>query len=642
MKRRVAVSALLSILALSWLSCAAKESCYYPAEKARDIELNEEQAKAGAVILLAEDRIDIRNKDLCYIDYRQVKKILRSRQSDEGFFKFPDSEDYRIETIQARVKYPDGREEVLTELDIERLPDFDQFILYSDECSRMFEFSGLRPGTLIEVRLRYRIQNLALLPNILFQAQIPFLEKELILEHPADMNISTYAVCMDSDPDTVIALPDGRVQKRWRRTDVEPFEPESSMPPKHQYMPSLWISIPAKHELGTKLDLTSWQGVADWYADLSERSMECGSRIGALVAREKLPGRSEEDVARAIYHTVQRDFRYVAIYLGLGGYEPHDAELTAEKLYGDCKDQSVVLATALREAGIETNLVLVRMATLGRYPDPPPMFGYFNHVIVVADLDGRDVYMDPTCKTCSFGVLPHVLQGAHALVVDENDAELIELPFGGTQKNICSTRTTVRIRGEGEAVLRDTISCNGYFSEIYRGYFENREGLTAEEVAKKLFLDDQPFAEVIGFEMIGEDPASDSLVMLLEARIPEYADRRKTIFLKPIVHAMTPRRMVPDERKYPRYLGARHEMRCEIYFELPGSWRLVDLPDPLVVEDEFISFEGRYEQTEKGFRLCRKRGIRKSIVPLKSLSGFEDRVREIGEFEDTKVLIRRI
>lgn len=633
---------LLSIFAAVWLSCASKESGYYPVTRALDLDLTDDQAKAGAVILLEEDHIDIRNRDLCYWDHRQVKRILRPRQSEEGIFRFPDNKDLQVMTIQARAVYPDGREEMLTELDIERLPDFGQFVLYSDNCSRVFDFSGLRPGTVMEVKVRYRIDNLAFVPNTNFQKQIPILEKRFRLEHPADIDISIYAVGMEREPDTIITISGDRREMRWDRFNIEAFEPERSMPPAPQYLPSLWISVLETHELGTELDLSSWQGIADWYDDLSRSSMKCGRGIGRLVAEEKLPGRSDEEVARAIFHRVQRDFRYVAIYFGLGGLKPHEAEKTVEKLYGDCKDQSVVLATALREAGIESRLVSVRTASVGRFENPQPSVGYFNHVIVRVDLPGGSMFLDPTCKTCSFGVLPHVLQGAHGLVIGEEGAGLIVLPFGGVQKNRFTTNTAIRINDNGEAVLCDTLRCSGYFSEIYRNYFENREGQTPEKIAKKLFLDDYPFAEIVKFEMRGADPSSDCLVMQLEAWIPEYAEDRQTLFLKPAMHRAALPEIETDDRKYPLHLGVLHELRYETVVELPDGWILDGLPESLVMENDFLRFAGTYDRTERGFRLLRMREIRIDVVPTDVLLDIEEAARSIRKFEESKVLIQKM
>ena len=56
---------------------------------------------------------------------------------------------------------------------------------------------------------------------------------------------------------------------------------------------------------------------------------------------------------------MQNDVRYVAIELGIGGYQPHPASEVFSHRYGDCKDKATLLSTMLKEIGIESYYVLI-------------------------------------------------------------------------------------------------------------------------------------------------------------------------------------------------------------------------------------------------------------------------------------------
>jgi hypothetical protein len=640
--RRFVTFIMFTALSLVSLHCGKQESGHFPIERALQIDLTEVQEQGGAVVVLEEDRIDIRGSNVCYWTHHQVKRILRARQQEEGFFRYPDNSYCEVVAIKARAVYPDGREEVLTELDIERMPDFKQFILYSDNCSRVFNLGGLRPGTVIDVNVRFLIKSLAFLPPTDFQREIPILEKRYSIEHPTDMDISIYTIGMTSEPDTVIEISGNRREMRWERKNIEAFEPERYMPPAQQYVPSLWPAVNETQEVGVEMDLASWKGMARWYEELCRGSMKCGNGVARLVAAEMVPHRSKEEIARAIFHRVQRDFRYVAIYLGLGGYMPHQAEETVEKLYGDCKDQSVVLATALREAGIGSHLVLVRTADRGRFEEPIPMIGYFNHVIVAVDIERRTIFLDPTCKTCSFGVLPHILQGAHGLIVRDGEEGLVTLPFGGAQENGIYTKAAIRINDEGEAFVADTIRCTGSFSELYRSYFENREGQTPEEIAKQLFLGDYPFGRITALKLLGVDPVHDSLIMYVEASIPEFVEKRQTVFLEPAIHRVSlPDIDLKNDRKYPLHLGTIRSLNHETTVYIPDGWRLEGLPEPFELDNGYMQFSGRYEGLRTRFRLVQSWRLEKCVAPLDDIADIEKASREIRAFDNAKVLIRK-
>jgi transglutaminase-like putative cysteine protease len=62
---------------------------------------------------------------------------------------------------------------------------------------------------------------------------------------------------------------------------------------------------------------------------------------------------------RAIAQFVQRDIRYVAIELGIGGWQAHPAADIFTHKYGDCKDKVTLMSSMLSEIGIESYYVSI-------------------------------------------------------------------------------------------------------------------------------------------------------------------------------------------------------------------------------------------------------------------------------------------
>ena len=50
---------------------------------------------------------------------------------------------------------------------------------------------------------------------------------------------------------------------------------------------------------------------------------------------------------KALAQFVQHDVRYVAIELGIGGWQPHSASDIFAHRYGDCKDKATLLSSML-------------------------------------------------------------------------------------------------------------------------------------------------------------------------------------------------------------------------------------------------------------------------------------------------------
>ena len=61
----------------------------------------------------------------------------------------------------------------------------------------------------------------------------------------------------------------------------------------------------------------------------------------------------------ALYNYVSREIRYVAIEIGIGGYQPHPAPDVYKNKYGDCKDKATLLMTMLDHIGLRGYPALV-------------------------------------------------------------------------------------------------------------------------------------------------------------------------------------------------------------------------------------------------------------------------------------------
>jgi hypothetical protein len=148
---------------------------------------------------------------------------------------------------------------------------------------------------------------------------------------------------------------------------------------------------------------------------------------------------------RAIANFVQHDIRYVAIELGIGGYQPHPASDIFMHRYGDCKDKATLMSSMLREVGIDSYYVVINSERGAVTSKTPANVGGFNHAIVAIKLPdgasdpsliatmqhpklGKLLFFDPTNHLMPFGQIGGYLQANYGLLVTPEGGELIELP----------------------------------------------------------------------------------------------------------------------------------------------------------------------------------------------------------------------
>ena len=174
---------------------------------------------------------------------------------------------------------------------------------------------------------------------------------------------------------------------------------------------------------------------------------------------------------QAIAAFVQDNIRYVAINLGIGGYQPHPAPEVFAHRYGDCKDKATLVRSMLREIGVDSYFVVIN-AERGVVTRDMPAHNGFNHVITAIKLPdglndpsliatiqhpklGRLLFFDPTNELIPFGQVGGYLQANYGLLVTPDGGELVELPQQSSAMN--SIQRTAKLTVDATGTLKGEV-----------------------------------------------------------------------------------------------------------------------------------------------------------------------------------------
>ena len=205
-------------------------------------------------------------------------------------------------------------------------------------------------------------------------------------------------------------------------------------------------------------DDASWGGVARWYRDLVAGLPRAAEPVRAAARRHVVDDRRL--TLEALADFVQREVRYVAVEVGIGGYRPSPPGEVLDRRWGDCKDKSLLLIDLLAEAGIPAYPALALAGGERVIVDfPSPM--QFNHLIVavpasaVATGDGDAVaggylFVDATQPKGGARWLSPAIQDQETLVVTADGGELLRLPVLADAEGTALV-VNVRLDGEGNA-----------------------------------------------------------------------------------------------------------------------------------------------------------------------------------------------
>lgn len=153
------------------------------------------------------------------------------------------------------------------------------------------------------------------------------------------------------------------------------------------YQPYPRISIAPKRR---------WDEVVAWALPLYPKVSEpFDAELEARIVRWRaLPDAAAR--LTAALRTVQNDVRYFGVEIGDNTHKPNPPQQVWRNRYGDCKDKVYLLMTILERLGIEAVPALVSIDRGRAIGDFVPSASAFDHVIVRARIDGRDVWVDPT------------------------------------------------------------------------------------------------------------------------------------------------------------------------------------------------------------------------------------------------------
>jgi tetratricopeptide (TPR) repeat protein/transglutaminase-like putative cysteine protease len=228
-------------------------------------------------------------------------------------------------------------------------------------------------------------------------------------------------------------------------------------------------SLPSKEDLRLQVSLTtfaSWEEVGKWKSQLRSDCWECTPEIRSAVAEITHGLHKPLDKARALTYWVRRKIRYVSVG-EKHDYTPHPPGVVLGNRYGDCKDQSQLLAVMLKEAGIP-----VALATLGTLDDgqvleeTPSPWG--THAILMVTIDGKQHWIDTTLSLAAWDFLPRDDRDRLCYVVDDRGIRLVRTPPLSPQNNVTEQVTHVTVDAGGSSRCERTSVCTGSAALIQR------------------------------------------------------------------------------------------------------------------------------------------------------------------------------
>ncbi len=469
-----------------------------------------------------------------------------------------------------------GKITIVKPEDIRSASPFSEYLMYDDAKAVSFSMPAIEDDCVIDYTYETTTRPL-LLPGQFwtywgFSGLEPVYVSRYVLETPADKPLH---VKIHNDPSihgTSEISPDGRTRiYSWERRSIPPIAVEPAMPTFDEV--HSWLEVSS---------LDSWQDISRWFWSLVQPQAVASEAVQRTV-KGLIAGKSaDDDKARAIYDWVANATRYVGLEFGISAFKPHAAGDVHDKLYGDCKDKATLLITMLGAAGIRAHPVLLEAEAREKIGDRLPSPEAFNHCIALAEINGKEVWLDATAEACAYGDIPDADRGSQALVVREGKGDFEIIPPYRPVENGADMTSTIDVSDDGSASFRTDIAWRGATGQAWREHVRSISRDKRAQVAQNVAQSMSVGAKVTDFALPDGMAKEGPFRMGLSVSAPNWAKKTGSLMLLPInamsVQGENKNPFTEESRTWPIVNTETSQTNVSATIRVPLGWKIEDVP----------------------------------------------------------------
>ncbi|MBS3764983.1 DUF3857 and transglutaminase domain-containing protein [Candidatus Bipolaricaulota bacterium] len=618
-----------------------------PAEEILDeAPSRDEYSDSNAVYMLDKGVVEVtKDNEKSITTSVRVKVFNKEGRQSFGEVKIPyvagtgEPELNYVRTITPEGDVIEPDEDDIRDITPARLSDYP---MYSDVKNKVISMPGLTNGAIIDYSYTLSPERFFLkddfASNWLFRTKQPVINSHYEVSFPADMEVSWTDFGADLPPS--VEEEDGRKTLSWKRNDLPKISKEPAMPPIQRVSERVLVS-----------SIDSWDYYANEFWELAKGRAEPNEAIKQKVNELTEGLETEEEKIHAIYNYVATKIRYVAIELGRGKIQPHEASEVFQNKYGDCKDKATLMISMLDVAGIDAYNVLILSGLNAEtdFEQPPPGKG-LNHAIVAVETDEGLELMDPTCDVCPYDYLPYTDRGKKALAIvpgDNGVKKLVETERFNPDSSVINAHQQIQIGEEGNLEADIELNHSGYNSYSLKNFLESYTKNRREQVYKGVLSQLEPGARLEKFEVSDLQDVDQRLNIDLSYKKSSFADSLgdSLVFQTPTTLKIPLNRnydktisLSVKERKYPVQLApTTYDLTAEI--SVPEGSEVVT-PEGVSIDTEWASYESSYETKDGMIVLNRKFVKKKPLVPLEGYAEFKEVVNRMSEDRNKKFQVK--
>ncbi|MGH9546186.1 MAG: DUF3857 domain-containing transglutaminase family protein [Terriglobales bacterium] len=614
--------------------------------------------KTDAVLLYSEKTVTVLSADKIKKTVRIAYKILRPGGRDYGVVAVPFNLHQKITSLHGWCIPAQGKDYEVKDKDAVEvsLPKVEGSELISDVKAKVLHIPAADPGNVIGYEYEIDEQPMVLQDIWSFQREIPVRESHYSLQVPSGWE---YKASWLNYPEAKPGA-GGSNQWQWAVSDVKAIRKEDDMPPLEGVAGQVIVSFFPPGGAAAN-GFVTWQQMGNWYGNLTRGRLDASAEIKQQVAALTASRNTPLAKMTAIAQFVQHDIRYVAIELGIGGFQPHSASDVFMHRYGDCKDKATLMSSMLHEIGVDSYYVVINSERGSVTPEMPAHVGGFDHVILAIKLPdglsspllvatlqhpklGKLLFFDPTNELTPFGQIGGYLQDNYGLLVTPDGGELVEVPEQPPVMN--SIQRTAKLSLDATGTLKGDVQEVRVGDRAWSERWELRtttkdidrikpiERLLAASISTfqithasiaNLNHTDQPFGFDYSFEAANYAKSAGNLLLVR----PRVLGSKTSALLE-----------TKERRNFPVEFEGPAQDTDTFEIALPPGYEVDDLPPPVDVDFSFASYHSKTVVSGNAIRYNRTFEVKELSVPVSKADDLKRFYRIIAGDERNTVVLK--
>jgi len=420
--------------------------------------------------------------------------------------------------------------------------------------------------------------------------------------------------------------------------DIPALQKEPFARPLRERLPMAFFAPKDFIYYGTKGCMDSWEEYGKW-------------QYGLVNGREGLPEAFRKEIHQltdrlatdrekvaALYGYLEKNTRYVAILLGIGGLMPASAESVVKTGYGDCKGLSNFMRAMLKEVGIPAHYTTISTTNRRLLPHFASV-GQMDHVILQVPLPADTLYLECTNPRLPLGFLHDDIEGHNAIVVSERGGKYVRLPEYADTLNALRQHVSVGLSAGGSTDIK--VSQTATYGEYER--WLPLAMMDKQEVQRVLLqMTSAPQAVVSGYD-ISEDRERVTITLNADISSKGYASATGQRLFAPLCPIRKELAAAVGNKERTEDIFLAHGLldECTVSIAIPEGYDVEAMPKDIAIQQPFGSFALHLSRQGKAIEATYRLLLKKGLYDKALYGQFSDFIKAVGKAYAQRVALKK-